>query len=263
MEWFEARLSATLADVEDLMGKFRISEALMTVYRLFWDEFSSWYLEVVKPAYGSPMDYETYQATLGYFDSLLRMLHPFMPFITEELWQHLAERQPGESIMYAPMPKPADIPDMEGIIARFETLKEVIAGIRTIRKQKQIPQKEQLMLEIKGERDASLDSILEKMGNLSAINLVDEKGPASAAFMVGTVEYAVPLESNIDKEAEISRLEADLKHQQGFLAGVEKKLSNERFVSSAPEKVVALERKKQSDAKARIAAIEAALKALK
>ena len=263
VEWFEARLSATLADVEDLMGKFRISEALMTVYRLFWDEFSSWYLEVVKPAYGSPMDYETYQATLGYFDSLLRMLHPFMPFITEELWQHLAERQPGESIMYAPMPKPADIPDMEGIIARFETLKEVIAGIRTIRKQKQIPQKEQLMLEIKGERDASLDSILEKMGNLSAINLVDEKGPASAAFMVGTVEYAVPLESNIDKEAEISRLEADLKHQQGFLAGVEKKLSNERFVSSAPEKVVALERKKQSDAKARIAAIEAALKALK
>ena len=263
VEWFEARLSATLADVEDLMGKFRISEALMTVYRLFWDEFSSWYLEVVKPAYGSPMDYETYQATLGYFDSLLRMLHPFMPFITEELWQHLAERQPGESIMYAPMPKPADIPDMEGIIARFETLKEVIAGIRTIRKQKQIPQKEQLMLEIKGERDASLDSILEKMGNLSAINLVDEKGPASAAFMVGTVEYAVPLESNIDKEAEISRLEADLKHQQGFLAGVEKKLSNERFVSSAPEKVVALERKKQSDAKARIAAIEAALKAVK
>ncbi|MDE6294968.1 MAG: class I tRNA ligase family protein, partial [Muribaculaceae bacterium] len=263
IEWFKARLSATLEEVEDLMGKFRISEALMAVYKLFWDEFSSWYLEVVKPAYGSPIDAATYEATLEFFDALLRMLHPFMPFITEELWQHLYERKAGESIMYAPMPEPYDIADRDRTIRRFETLKEIMAGIRTIRKQKQIPQKNAVMLEVKGAHDDALDAILIKMGNISAIDFVDEKGPMSQAFLVGTVEYAVPLEDNINPEEEIKKLEADLEYQKKFLAGVEKKLSNERFVSSAPEKVVALERKKQSDANEKIAAIEAALANLK
>ncbi|MDE5773137.1 MAG: valine--tRNA ligase [Muribaculaceae bacterium] len=259
IEWFKAKLSATLEEVDDLMGKFRISEALMAVYKLFWDEFSSWYLEVVKPAYGTPIDIRTYNATLEFFDALLRMLHPFMPFITEELWQHIYSRQPGESIMYAPMPAPYDMEDKHLVIDRFETLKEVMAGIRTIRKQKQIPQKNPVMLEIKGAHDDTLDAILIKMGNISAIDLVEEKGPMSQAFLVGTVEYAVPLEDNIDPEEEIRKLEADLEYQKKFLAGVEKKLSNERFVSSAPEKVVALERKKQSDATDKIAAIEEAL----
>ena len=259
VEWFAAKLSATLAEVDDLMGKFRISEALMAVYRLFWDEFSSWYLEVVKPAYGSPVDGKTYAATLDYFDALIRMLHPFMPFITEELWQHLFERKEGESIMYAAMPKASDYAQPEGVVDRFETLKSIIAGIRTIRKQKQIPQKEQLRLEVKGAHDGILDAVLVKMGNLSAVTAVGEKGAMSQSFLVGTVEYAIPLESNIDVAAEIAKLEADLKYQQGFLAGVEKKLSNERFVNSAPEKVVALERKKQSDANEKIAAIQSAL----
>ena len=259
VEWFAAKLSATLAEVDDLMSKFRISEALMAVYRLFWDEFSSWYLEVVKPAYGSPVDGKTYAATLDYFDALIRMLHPFMPFITEELWQHLFERKEGESIMYAAMPKASDYAQPEGVVDRFETLKSIIAGIRTIRKQKQIPQKEQLRLEVKGAHDGILDAVLVKMGNLSAVTAVGEKGAMSQSFLVGTVEYAIPLESNIDVAAEIAKLEADLKYQQGFLAGVEKKLSNERFVNSAPEKVVALERKKQSDANEKIAAIQSAL----
>ncbi len=263
VEWFKAKISATLEEVDDLMGKFRISEALMAVYKLFWDEFSSWYLEVIKPAYGSPIDSRTNEATLEFFDALLRMLHPFMPFITEELWQHLYDRKEGESIMYAAMPRPYDLQDRQLTIDRFETLKEVMAGIRTIRKQKQIPQKNELMLEIKGQHDDTLDAILIKMGNISAIDLVEEKGAMSQAFIVGTVEYAIPLESNINAEEEIKKLEADLEYQKKFLAGVEKKLSNERFVSSAPEKVVALERKKQSDALGKIAAIEAALENLR
>ncbi len=263
VEWFKAKISATLEEVDDLMGKFRISEALMAVYKLFWDEFSSWYLEVIKPAYGSPIDSRTNEATLEFFDALLRMLHPFMPFITEELWQHLYDRKEGESIMYAAMPRPYDLQDRQLTIDRFETLKEVMAGIRTIRKQKQIPQKNELMLEIKGQHDDTLDAILIKMGNISAIDLVEEKGAMSQAFIVGTVEYAIPLESNINAEEEIKKLEADLEYQKKFLAGVEKKLSNERFVSSAPEKVVAIASKKQSDAVGKIAAIEAALENLR
>ncbi len=243
------------------MGKFRISEALMALYKLFWDEFSSWLLEVVKPAYGSPVDRATYEAVLAAFDSLLKMLHPFMPFITEELWQHLYERKDGESIMYARLPEPGEI-DAD-LLNRFETLKEIIAGIRTIRKQKQIPQREALTLEVKGHHDASLDPILIKMANLESITLVEEKNPMSQAFLVGATEYSVPLESNINVEEEISKLEADLEYQLKFLAGVEKKLANERFVASAPEKVVALERKKQSDANEKIAAIRASLEALR
>ena len=261
VEWFEAKLQSTAAEIEDLMGKFRISEALMAVYKLFWDEFSAWYLEVIKPAYGSPVDKATYDATLRFFDMLLRMLHPFMPFITEELWQHLAERKAGESIMYAKMP--AGTEAEEKIIADFETVKETVAGIRTIRKQKQLPQKEPLELDVKGPRNADMDSVLTKMGNLTAIVEVEEKKPTASAFIVGATEYSVPLEGKINVEEELAKLNKDLEYYTKFLAGVEKKLANERFVANAPEAVVAVERKKKADAAEKLAAIRAALAALK
>ena len=261
VEWFEAKLQSIATEVEDLMGKFRISEALMAVYKLFWDEFSAWYLEVIKPAYGSPVDKATYDATLRFFDMLLRMLHPFMPFITEELWQHLAERKDGESIMYAKMPVGTEA-DAK-IIADFETLKETVAGIRTIRKQKQIPQKEALELDVKGPRNADMDSVLTKMGNLTAIVEVEEKKPTASAFIVGATEYSVPLEGKINVEEELAKLNKDLEYYTKFLAGVEKKLANERFVANAPEAVVAVERKKKADAEEKLAAIRTALAALK
>lgn len=260
VEWFSAVLDNTMAEVADLMGKFRISEALMAVYKLFWDEFSSWYLEVIKPGYQQPIDAATYDSTLHFFDMLLRLLHPFMPFITEELWQHLADRKDGESIMYARIPQmdPYDAP----IIGEFEHLKEVIAGIRTVRKQKQIPQREELQLHIKGPHNGHLDSILQKMGNLSMIDIVDEKQPTAQAFIVGATEYSVPLESKINVEEELAKLNKDLEYYTKFLAGVMKKLSNERFVANAPEAVVALEKKKQSDAEEKLAAIRASIAAL-
>ena len=261
VEWFEAKLQTVAAEVEDLMGKFRISEALMAVYKLFWDEYSAWYLEVIKPAYGCPVDKATYDATLRFFDMLLRMLHPFMPFITEELWQHLAERKDGESIMYAKMPVGTEA-DAK-IIADFETLKETVAGIRTIRKQKQLPQKEPLELNVKGPRNADMDSVLTKMGNLTAIVEVEEKKPTASAFIVGATEYSVPLEGKINVEEELAKLNKDLEYYTKFLAGVEKKLANERFVANAPEAVVAVERKKKADAEEKLTAIRAALAALK
>ena len=258
--WFEAKLRAVAAEADDLMGKFRISEALMAIYKLFWDEYSSWYLEVIKPAYGAPIDRKTYEATLGFLDSLLRLLHPFMPFITEELWQHLYERKDGESIMYAKMPVGGDVD--EALIAGFETVKEVVAGIRTVRKQKQLPQREALELNVKGDRDKSLDCVLVKMGNLSAITDVEEKKPTASAFIVGATEYSVPLEGKINVEEEIAKLNKDLEYYTKFLAGVEKKLGNERFVANAPEAVVAVERKKKADAEEKLAAIRASLASL-
>ena len=261
VEWFAAKLSKTLEEVDDLMGKYRISEALMAVYKLFWDEFSSWYLEVVKPEFGKPMDKKTYDATTGFFDALLRMLHPFMPFITEELWQQLEERREGQSIMYAEMPVPTATDG--DIIERFETLKEIVGGVRNIRKKRQIPNREPLKLETKGEHDATLDSILVKMGNLESISEIVEKDPMAASFIVGATEYNIPLESNINVDEEIAKLEADLKYQEGFLETVNKKLNNERFVANAPEKVVALEKKKRSDAEQKIAAIKSSLEALR
>lgn len=261
VEWFEAALNRTLLEMTDLMGKFRISEALMAVYRLFWDEYSSWYLEVIKPAYGSPIDGTTYRETLRFFDMLLRLLHPFMPFITEELWQHLAERKEGESIMYAQLPEASE-PDGK-VIEDFEHLKEVIAGIRTIRKQKQLPQREELELHVKGAHDPRLDAIITKMGNISLIKTVAEKLPTASAFIAGAVEYSVPLADKVNVEEEIAKLEKDLDYYTKFLAGVEKKLGNERFVANAPEAVVAMERKKKSDAEEKLATIRASLDALK
>ncbi|MDE6811302.1 MAG: valine--tRNA ligase [Muribaculaceae bacterium] len=263
VEWMEAKLQSVVNEVEDLMGKFRISEALMALYKLFWDEFSSWLLEVVKPAYGQPIDNVTYEGVLRIFDNLLKLLHPFMPFITEELWQHLYERKDGESIMYARQPAINSLTDeQEKLLQRFDTLKEVIAGIRTVRKQRQLPQREPLALQFKGKHDGYLDAILIKMGNLEKIKAVEEKNGMSQSYLVGATEYIIPLAGNVDVEAERKKLEADLAYQEKFLAGVEKKLSNERFVSSAPEKVVALERKKREDALTKIEAIRTALASL-
>jgi valyl-tRNA synthetase len=258
-EWFDAMLTKTALEVDDLMSKYRLSEALMAVYRLFWDEFSSWYLEIVKPAYGCAIDKQTYDATLHYFDALLRLLHPFMPFITEELWQAIEERKAGESIMTQSVKIFADSYD-EQLIADVETAKSIISGVRTIRLQKNIAQKETLALEVVGTHSvAAYNAIIEKMGNLEAINVVEAKSDGTSSFMVGTTEYAVPLGSLIDVEAEVAKLQAELTYLEGFLSSVMKKLSNERFVSNAPEAVVAAERKKQADAESKIAAIKESL----
>ena len=262
-QWFDAMLTKTAIEVDDLMSKYRLSEALMAVYRLFWDEFSSWYLEIVKPAYGCAIDKQTYDATLHYFDALLRLLHPFMPFITEELWQAIEERKPGESIMTQSIKIFADKYD-EQLIADVETAKSIISGVRTIRLQKNIAQKEALNLEVVGTHDVAVyNAIIAKMGNLEAINVVEAKSDGTSSFMVGTTEYAVPLGSLIDVEAEVAKLQAELTYLEGFLSSVMKKLSNERFVSNAPEAVVAAERKKLADAESKIAAIKETLENLK
>ena len=260
--WFQATLDKTIAELDDLFGKYRLSEALMLVYKLFWDEFSGWYLEMVKPAFGSPIDKKTYEQTLSFFDCLLRLLHPFMPFITEELWQHLADRNPGESLMVQLVPE-AKTFDSE-LLGRFETVKEVIGGIRTIRLQRNIPQKEQLALEIVGKNlVAELNAVIAKLCNLSAISEVSAKSEGAAAFLVGTTEYAVPLGSLINVEEELKKLENDLKYQEGFLQSVLKKLGNEKFVSKAPASVIEMERKKQADAETKIAALRESIAALK
>ena len=260
--WFQATLDKTIAELDDLFGKYRLSEALMLVYKLFWDEFSGWYLEMVKPAFGSPIDKKTYEQTLSFFDCLLRLLHPFMPFITEELWQHLADRNPGESLMVQLVPE-AKTFDSE-LLARFEMVKEVIGGIRTIRLQRNIPQKEQLALEIVGKNPvAELNAVIAKLCNLSEISEVSAKSEGAAAFLVGTTEYAVPLGSLINVEEELKKLENDLKYQEGFLQSVLKKLGNEKFVSKAPASVIEMERKKQADAETKIAALRESIAALK
>ena len=265
-EWFESMLAKTAAEVDDLFSKYRLSEALMAVYKLFWDEFSSWYLEMVKPAYidgkAQPMDKKTYENTLSFFDSLLKLLHPFMPFITEELWQHIYDRQEGESLMV----QLVDINKVcnEEIVKNFEAVKEVIGGIRTIRLQKNIAQKEALSLQVVGESPvAAFNSVIAKLCNLTAIDSVEAKAEGSASFMVGTTEYAVPLGNLINVEEELKKLEADLKYNEGFLQSVLKKLSNEKFVSKAPANVIEMERKKQADAESKIASLKESIAALK
>ncbi len=263
-EWFEAQLKKTNEELKDLFTKYRLSEALMAVYKLFWDEFSSWYLEMIKPAYGSPIDATTYNKTLEFFDNLLKMLHPFMPFITEELWQHIYDRKDGESIMVSKLELAAATEADNKLIAQIEDVKNVVAGVRAVRNSKNIAQKEVVDLQVVESNPVeAFNSVIIKMANLSGIEVVAAKSDGTAAFLVGTTEYAVPLGNLIDMDAEIAKQEAELKHLEGFLAGVMKKLGNERFVANAPEQVVALERKKQSDAETKIAALKESLAKLK
>lgn len=261
IEWFEAQLSKTLLEVEDLFGKYRLSEALMAVYKLFWDEFSSWYLEMIKPAYQHPIDQATYNATLGFFDSLLKMLHPFMPFITEELWQALETRQTGESIMVQLMPKANAV--NEKLMADFEKTKEIIAGIRTIRLQKNIPNKESLQLQIIGGQNADFDAVISKLCNLESLVKVTEKSPNAVSFLSGTTEYAVPMGSLINAEEEIRKMEDEIVYLEGFIQSVMKKLSNERFVQNAKPEIVETERKKQADAESKIASLRESIAGMK
>ena len=260
VKWFESTLNATLAEVKDLFGKFRLSEALMAVYKLFWDEFSSWYLEMVKPAYQKPIDRATYEATLTYFDALLRLLHPFMPFITEELWQHISERKEGESIMRTILPE-AGAAD-ETVLRAMSEAKEIVAGVRTVRLQKNIANKNALSLQVIGKFENPFGAVVAKLANLESIDEVAAKDATAAAFLVGTTEYAVPLGNNINVEEELKKLEADLKYYEGFKLSIEKKLGNERFVSKAPEAVVAGERKKLADAESKIATLRDSIAAL-
>ena len=268
VRWFDAKLKEVNAELNDLFSKYRISEALMAVYKLFWDEFSSWYLEMVKPAYvdgqQQPIDRQTYEQTLCYFDVLLKMLHPFMPFITEELWQALYDRKPGESIMRERLVLGTLTADEAKLIADFEEVKQIVSGVRMVRSQKNIAPKEALELQaVNANRFENYNAAVQKMANVKTISVVNEKDATASAFMVGTDEYAVPLGSLIDIDAEIEKQEAQLKHLEGFLQGVMKKLSNERFVQNAPEQVVAMERKKQSDSEEKIAALRESIAALK
>ena len=264
VKWFDAKLKEVNEEMQKQFKDYRISEALMTVYKLFWDEFSSWYLEMVKPAYGQPIDQKSYDATLRFFDALLKMLHPFMPFITEELWQHIYDRKDGESIMREKLEIPAPTAEEQKLAADIEAVKQIIAGVRTVRNQKNIAQKEQLSLQVVGKNDfEAYNDVTLKMANLDKIEVIDEKSADASSFMVGTDEFAVPLGDLIDVAAEIEKAEAQLKHLEGFLMGVRKKLSNENFVAHAPEKVVALERKKESDSVEKIAALKATIEELK
>ena len=261
VKWFKMQLDKTIAEMDDLFGKYRLSEAMMAVYKLFWDEFSSWYLEMVKPGYQQPVDKSTYLSTLGFFDALLRLLHPFMPFITEELWQALEPRKEGESLMVALIPEVAPVDNL--YLEDFEIAKEIVGGVRTIRLQKNIPNKEALELQVLGEHNDHFNSVIAKMCNLSSIIRTEEKAAGSASFLVRTTEYAVPLGNMINVEEELAKLQDELKYQQGFLAFVMKKLSNESFVSKAPAKVIEMERKKQADAESKIKSIEESIAALK
>ena len=262
--WFDAMLKTTAEEVADLFKKYRLSEALMAVYKLFWDEFSSWYLEMIKPAYEQPIDQATYDQTLRFFDTLLKLLHPFMPFITEELWQHIYDRLPGESIMISPLHVAVPTDEERTLIAQIEAVKGIVAGVRTVRNQKNIAPKEVLSLEAVNENPyEAFDAVICKMANIDKVSVVAQKSDNAASFLIGTTEYAVPLGNLIDVDAEIAKQEAELKHLEGFLTGVKKKLSNERFVANAPAAVVELERKKQADAESKIAALKESLSKLK
>ena len=260
VKWFKMQLDKTIAEVDDSFSKYRLSEAMMAVYKLFWDEFSSWYLEMVKPGYQQPIDKATYEATLGFFDALLRLLHPFMPFITEELWQALEPRKEGESLMVAQMPEVA-VADSAYLDA-FEIVKEIVGGVRTIRLQKNIPNKDALELQIVGEHNEAFNAVIAKMCNLSSISKVEEKAAGAVSFLVRTTEYAVPLGNLINVEEELAKLQEELKYQKGFLASVMKKLGNENFGSKAPAKVIEMEKKKQADAESKIKSIEESIAAL-
>ncbi len=263
VEWFQNKLAQTITLINDHFSKYRLSEALMTTYLLFWDEFSAWYLEMVKPDYQSPIDKKTYEATVRFFESLMLQLHPFMPFLTEEIWQALYSRTDGESIMIAPLPKALMCNDL--IVTQFEIVKEVVSNVRTIRKEKNIPFRNSLTLFVKSS-DAIYDDyfsdVVKKLCNLLSIEQTSGKVDGASTFMINTSEYYVPLGDLIDVAGEIKKLKEELIYQQGFLTAVETKLSNERFVKNAPEQVVNIERNKKADIETRIKAIEERIESL-
>ena len=263
IKWFEAVLNKALGEIEEHFAAYRISDAMMSAYKLFWDDFSGWYLEMVKPAYGSPADTATVEATKGFFEKLLQVLHPFMPFVTEELWQNIKERTEGESVMLSLMPAAGEVD--EQMLAAFDLAREVVTGVRNIRAQKNVPNKEQMALEVIVDENyhPEFNSVVAKMANLSAISEVSEKNPTASAFIVKTTQYFVPMSENINVEEEIAKLEKDLAYYEGFLRTVMGKLSNERFVANAPAAVVENERNKQRDAEAKLAAIRERIAALK
>ena len=254
--WMEAVIKTALLEINDLYSKYRLNEALMAVFKLFTDEFSGWYLEMIKPAYQAPIDQATLESTLQFFEQLMKIIHPFMPFITEELYQHIAERKDGESIMVSPLHLDAPTAADAALIAQYDIAKQIISGVRAVRQTKNISPREPLTLEVvQPQESLALQPIIQKMAGLSCIETVQTKSDGTSSFLIGTTEYAVQLGSLIDTEAEIQKMEAELKHLQGFLVSVQKKLSNERFVQNAPAQVVELERKKQSDAETKIAAL--------
>ena len=262
VKWFSNKLASVASEVDDAFNKFRISDALMSVYKLFWDDFCSWYLELIKPAYGVGIDKFTIESTIGFFDSLLRLLHPFMPFITEEFWQNLAERKEGETIMFQPVPKASE--SSAEYLEAFELAQGAVNNIRGIRQQKNISPKEALGLKIKGAFNQDILPVIKKLANISAVDIVEDFGDASGvSFIIGTVEMFVPLTGLVNVDEEIAKVEAELEYQKKFLDGVRRKLSNEAFVAHAPEKVVAMERKKEADALSRIESYESQLKSLK
>ncbi len=268
IKWMQAKLNATYAEINDLYSKYRLNEALMAAFKLFTDEFSGWYLEMIKPAYQTPIDAKTFQATLDIFDQLLHIIHPFMPFITEELWQHIAERKEGESLMVSVFKTAAPTKEDAQLIQQVEEMKQVVSGVRAVRQSKNISPREPLPLQVIGKAkegvtsDSALAAIIGKLAGLSQIENVAEKNEGTQAFLVGTDEYAVPIGNLIDADAEREKAETEIKRLQGFMAGIEKKLQNERFVQNAPAQVVELERKKLADAQSKIAALQATIKAL-
>lgn len=262
IEWFNAKLNQTLAQIEDHYSKFRLSDALMAVYKLFWDEFSSWFLEAIKPAYQQAIDAETYQAAYEFFEKLLKVLHPFMPFLTEELWQSMEDRKDGQSIMISEMPIPESFD--EDLIEQFSVTKTTIAEIRTIRKNKNIPMRDVLQLYVNAsEYDTSFESVIKKIANLDKIEMLEDHLEGAASFMISTTEYFIPLENKINVAEEIQKLEEEIQYNKGFLLSVSKKLGNENFVKNAPEKVVAIERQKKADAENKIASLEKQLASYK
>ena len=262
VKWFDNKLSQTVALIEDHYSKFRISDALMCTYKLFWDDYCSWYLEAIKPAYGAGIDRQTYDATLIFFEKLLKLIHPVMPFITEELWQSMAVRGEGETIMYQPTPKAGDVD--EAFLAAFGVAQETVNGVRGVRQQKGISPKDSLELKVKGEFPMNMVALVSKLANVTSVEKVSAFGDAAGvSLMVGTVEIFVPLEGLVDAEEEIRKIEVELEHQRGFLESVRKKLGNESFVAHAPEKVVALERKKEADSLSKIESLEKTLAVLK
>ncbi|HOL01202.1 MAG TPA: class I tRNA ligase family protein, partial [Paludibacteraceae bacterium] len=260
VKWFESQLNKSLAEIDDLFAKYRLSEALMVAYKLFWDEFASWFLEIIKPAYQEPIDKISYEAAIHFFETLLKILHPFIPFITEELWQNLTERKEGESIMIQLFPQAGKID--ETLLENFESTKQIIANIRAIRLQKNIPNKKPLKLQIVGKSHPYFDSIIEKLGNLDAIETVSEKSAEAASFLVGTTEFAIPLAGFINVEEEIKKIQKEIDYLEGFLASVTKKLNNQNFLSHAKPEIVESEKKKQSDTEKKLSSLRETLAGL-